>query len=166
MQKKLTKKEQYQRITDEFVREHGGADIDPDELTAWAIKTKRVTREEYSFFRQTKRELVKAIKDEEIVDAQGRTLPRRAAIRLKGGTQRSLWFDFLTAKPRKALVALSQQRRSLVAYARKIKLKRDSYNDNNQYGAELPLFDFNINKDLRDAEQPTVWPDDAPDGDD
>jgi hypothetical protein len=169
MQKKLTKREQLQHVVDEFVQEHGiteGDDIDPDALTAWAINTKRIERERTNFFRQSKRELVKAIKDEEIVDGQGRTIPRRAAIRIKGERQQSRWFDFLAAKPRKALTALAQQRRSLVAYARKIKLKRESYNDNNQYGAELPLFDFNINKDLREAEQPTVWPDDAPDDND
>jgi hypothetical protein len=166
MRQKLSKKQQNLRIVDEYVKEHGiedGADIDPDELTAWAINTNRAEREELNFFRQTRRDLVKALKDEEVTDGQGRTIPRRAAIRIKGDKHQSRWFDFLAAKPRKALTSLAQQRRSLVAYARKIKLKQESYNDNNQYGAELPLFDYNLNKDLRDAEQPTVWPEDAPD---
>jgi hypothetical protein len=170
MQKRLTKREQQLRVIEEFVNEHGiaeGEDIDPDALTAWAINTKRVERERADLFRQTKRELVKALKSEDITDDQGRTLPRRAAIRfIKGDKQQSRWFDFLAAKPHKALTALAQQRRSIVAYARKIKARRESYNDNNQYGAELPLFDFNLNKDLRDAEQPTVWPEDAPRDDD
>ncbi|HTU26797.1 MAG TPA: hypothetical protein VMF30_15420 [Pirellulales bacterium] len=166
MRSKATKRQQFLRIIDDFVKEHNiaeGEDIDPDDLTAWAINSKRIEREKANFFRQTRRDLVKALKDEEVTDDQGRTIPRRAAIRIKGDKHQSRWFDFLKAKPRKALTALAQQRRSLVAYARKIKMKRESYNDNNRYGAELPLFDFNLNKDLRDAEQPTVWPDDAPD---
>jgi hypothetical protein len=169
MRTKLTRKKQLQGILEEYVCEHGipeGGDIDPDEVTAWAINSKRIDRERTNFFRQTRREIVKTLKDEEVTDNQGRTIPRRAAIRIKGDKHQSRWFDFLAAKPKKALTALAQQRRSLVAYARRIKLKRESYNDNNQYGAELPLFDFNLNKDLRDAEQPTVWPEDAPSSDD
>lgn len=133
MQKKMTKRELLLRIVAEYQRAYGIADgdnIDPDDLTKWAIKTKRMESHEASLFRQSKRELMKALKEEEVTDEQGRRIPKMAAIRIKGNRQTRL-FDFLAAKPRKALTALAQQKRSLVAYARKIKLKRDSYNDNN-----------------------------------
>lgn len=169
MRTNLTRKQQLQHIVEEYVREHGipeGEDIDPDEVTRWAINSKRIEREKANFFRQTRREIVKALKQEEVIDDQGRRIPRRAAIRIKGDKSQSRWFDFLKAKPKKAQTAIAQQRRSLVAHARKLRLKRDSYNDNNLFGAELPPLDLNLNKDLRDAEQPTVWPEDAPRNDD
>ena len=40
-----------------------------------------------------------------------------------------------------------------------------SYNDNNKFGAQIPDFDYDFNKDLKEAQLPLEYPDDAPDGD-
>ena len=38
-----------------------------------------------------------------------------------------------------------------------------SYNDNNVHKAELPLFDYNMNKDRDEAAMPDQYPDEKPD---
>ena len=112
---KLTKLEQRQMIYRDYMREHGTTDVDPDELTAWAMNTGRVPREPTNHFLQTKRQLVKAMKSDPVIDPQGREFGKMIAIRIKGEKhQKSIWFELLEAKPKRALVALSQQRRSLV----------------------------------------------------
>src|SRR4029450_3318481 len=105
------------------------------------------------------------MRSEHYIDPQGREVRKMVAIRLKiKGDQRqqSLWVELLEARPKKRTVALSQMRRGLVSSARKHKDMRDSYCDNNKYGAELPLFDYNLNKDLRDEQQPIEYPDSPP----
>src|SRR5205809_5841645 len=100
-----TKTQQDQRIIREFMKERNVTDIDPDELTAWAIETGKVDRERNSHFRQTKKRLIKAMRDEHYTDPQGREVRKMVAIRIKGEErQRSLWFELLEAGPKKATI--------------------------------------------------------------
>ena len=88
------------------------------------------------------------------------------AIRYKENrVQKSLWMDLFEARPRRARTALAQQRRAIVAYCRKHRDTVESYNDNNVYGAQLPLWDYNMNQDLIEEQQPTEYPDDKPEDD-
>jgi len=164
---RLSRVEQERQIVHDYMREHELTEVDPDELTAWAIDNNRVTEEKSSFFRQARKRLVRAIRDERRTDRQGREVSTMIAIRLKGEkTQRSLFVDLLETKPKKVHTALSQQRRSIGSWVRRHKETCDSYNDNNKFGAELPLFDYNFNKDLREKEMPTEYPESAPSDDD
>jgi len=165
--RRASKKEQRQRIVRDYMREHGINEVDPDELTAWAINHGRISDDELDFFRRAKRDLIQAMRDQHQIDRQGREVRKMIAIRYKENrVQKSLWMDLFETKPKRAHTALAQQRRSIVAYCRKHKQTVESYNDNNVYGAQLTLFDYNINKDLIEEQQPTEYPDEKPAEDD
>jgi hypothetical protein len=165
--RRVSKKEQRQRIVRDYMREQGINEVDPDELTAWAIENNRISDDEMDFFRRAKRDLIQAMRDQHQIDRQGREVRKMIAIRYKDNhVQKSLWMDLFEARPKKAHTALSQQRRSIVAYCRQHRQTVESYNDNNVHGAQLPLFDYNINLDLVEEQQPTEYPDERPAGDD
>jgi hypothetical protein len=161
---KLSKKEQLQLIVHDYMREHKTTEVDPDELTAWAINTGRMERDKSSFFRRCKKTLLKAIKDERVIDAQGREVPMMIGIRKK--EQKSLWVTLLDALPKQVRVALSQQRRSMVAWCKRHSNTTGTYNDNNKFGAQVEPYDYNFNKDLREGMLPIEYPDDKPEDED
>jgi hypothetical protein len=164
---RASKKEQLQRAVRDYMREQGINEVDPDDLTAWAIDNDRIGDDERSFFRRAKKDLIQAMRDQHQIDRQGREVRKMIAIRYKEGhVQKSLWMDLFEARPKKVHIALSQQRRAIVAYCRKHKQTVESYNDNNTHGAQLPLFDYNIDLDLAEEQQPTEYPDEKPEGDD
>lgn len=73
-----TKREQNELIISDYMREKNVTEIDPDDLTAWAINTGRMEKPPLDFFRRCKRELVKTMRDEvvipfEIVFCRGRS---------------------------------------------------------------------------------------------
>lgn len=161
-----TRTEQDQRIVQEYIEEHNTTDVDPDQLTAWAINTGRVQEVPSDFFRETRKRFTKAMRDEHYIDPEGREVRKRLPIRIKGEKkQKSIWIELLDSKPNKVGLALSQQRRGILSWVRRHKDTRDSYNDNNAFGAQLPLFDYNFNKDLTEEEMPTEYPDHAPEED-
>src|SRR4029450_12521107 len=99
-----TKTEQDLRIIRDFMKEKNVTDVDPDELTTWAIENGRVQRERDSHFRQTKKRLVKAMRSEHYIDPQGREVRKMVAIRLKiEGDQRQQcrWFELRERMPTK-----------------------------------------------------------------
>jgi hypothetical protein len=161
---RLTKKEMLERIFHEYMIEFNTNEVDPDHLTDWAIKTKRMKEGEIDFFLKCKKELTKAMRGERRVDPQGREVPKMIGIRAK--KQKSLWIDMFEALPRKMRVALSQQRRMMVAWCRKHQQTTDSYNDNNKHGAHVETSDYNFNKDLKERQMPLEYPDDKPEGED
>jgi hypothetical protein len=154
------------------MRLRGTTEVDPDELTAWAIDEGRMEDQPISFFRRARKELIQAMRADEGTDAQGRTgvrkmLALRQTVKIKRKKiQKWLWIDLYEASPRKAHIALSQQRRGFVAWCRKHKQTVESYNANNKHGAQIPLFDYNINRDLAEEQQPTEYPDERPTGGD
>lgn len=161
--RRVSKKEQLQRAVRDYMREREISEVDPDELTAWAIENDRIGDDERSFFRRAKRDLIQAMRDQHQIDRQGREVRKMIAIRYKDNqVQKSLWMDLFEASPKRAHTALAQQRRAIVAYCRKHKQTVESYNDNNVCGAQLTLFDYNINLDLAEEQQPTEYPDDKP----
>jgi hypothetical protein len=165
--RRATKKEQLQIAVRDYMRERGINEVDPDELTAWAIENDRIGDDVRDFFRRAKKDLIQAMRDQHQIDRQGREVRKMIAIRYKENhVQKSLWMDLFEARPKRAHTAMSQQRRAIVAYCRKHRQTVESYNDNNIHGAQLPLFDYNINLDLAEEQQPTEYPDEKPTGDD
>ena len=163
---KGSKKVQNWSIIHDFMQEHKVTEIDPNALTEFAISTGRFQDEGYDLYRRCRRELTRTMCEEHQLDPQGRDVRTMAAMRVKrGDRQTSIWFDALEATPKKMHISLSQERRNIVARCRRHKLRTESWNDNNKRGAQLPLFDYNINRDLAEEKMPKDYPDDAPAGD-
>jgi hypothetical protein len=72
------------------------------------------------------------------------------------------WATGAEADPGHMRLALQQHRQYILGNCRQHKLNFDSYNDNNKFGARLPLFDYNFNKDLEEEAFPTEYPSERP----
>lgn len=156
---KKTLREYLQAIAHEYMIEHGVESIDLDEVTEWAIKTGRYSRKPKNMHQRAKAEIARALRDERHIDPQGRTVRTMHSIRVKGeqGTFKWEWDDIRTAKPDRMRTAFSYRRQGIAADVFRHKDDVDSYNDNNKYDARIPLFDYNFNQDVAEADQPTEY---------
>jgi hypothetical protein len=151
---------------EDFKREFGSVEVDPDQVRDWAIANGRMERNEEDFHRQCRKDIVQVIREERITDPQNRVVSKMIALRIKGDkSQKSLWIDVHEAKPKRMRVALSQQRRSIEAWCRKHAATTDSWNDNNPFGAQINRSDYDFNKCLNERQMPLEYPDDKPEAD-
>lgn len=148
---------------DEYVMQNGVDHWTMDEIAEWAINTGRYQRPPISTLQQCKRDLSRAAQQAFYTDPQGREIRRLHAVRLPGeGGSAVIWADINNAKPTHMHMSLQQGRQAIVADAHRHKLTVESYNDNNKFGAQIPLFDYNLNLDLDELDRPTEYPDNPP----
>jgi hypothetical protein len=159
-------REQLQGIVHDYMREFGVEAVDLDTVAGWAVEAGRYRREPASLVRRCKSELSRAMRAEHFTDAQGREVRLMHAARLPFGEEGSIvvWADIRKAKPHHMEISFQQRRHGIVRDALQHKTDVASYNDNNTYGVSLPLFDYNINKDLAELEAPGEYPDENPEG--
>ena len=150
-----------QELAMEYRRELGVDVFDPDEVVAWAIATKRWQRQPPTQAQLCRRDLLRALRKQTYRDPQGRE-PR--LIHFVRGEQQTFAYDIRTAPPEAMRASLQDRRRGIFADVRQVNVDRESWNDNNQYAAQLDM-DFNFNKDLAETTKPTEYPDEKPDND-
>jgi len=165
---KMGRKEYLQRLFHEYIQEHHVETADATSVYDWAHKTGRWHHTQFDIRKQYIRELSRALRDERYIDPQGREVRRMHAAprKLPDGQLAWEWADITTAKPEHMRVSLTVRRDGIVADAWQHFLDTKSYNDNNVHGAALPLFDYDMNKDIAEKQQPEEWPDENPDGED
>ena len=66
------------------------------------------------------------------------------------------------AKPQHARLSLQQWRRSISGEGKLHHRTTESYNDNNVHGAAVPLFDYDLNKDIAEHGMPEEYPEVRP----
>jgi hypothetical protein len=92
------------------------------------------------------------MREEYIVDPQGRTVRAKHAARLiKDGEQLALWADIRTADRRHMEIAFQQRRQQIVGDCRQLKTDADSYNDNANPGKPIQMV-FDFTQDLAELE--------------
>jgi hypothetical protein len=96
---------------------------------------------------------------------QAASRQRGNRVYVTGIHRNSEWADIIKAKPDHMRLSLTLRRNGIVADAWHHLLDTRSYNDNNMYGAQLPLFDYDINKDIAEKELPENWPEENPEED-
>lgn len=168
-------KDHMQRIYNEYMEEFGVSVVDPYEVATWARDTGRWVDLPQDRVRQFAQALKRAMHDDYFLDPQGREvrrlhaaprlLPDGSVVRTPDGRMIWDWAVLFSAKPDHMRMSLKLRRDAMVDDAWHHLEETKSYNDNNIHGAHLPLFDYDINKDLAEKQMPKEWPDEKPDGD-
>ena len=145
------RKKSFQKIWHDYEREHRTAINDPEDVARWAIATHRYEEAPPTPLQRCKKELTRAIRDEYIEDEKGREARLMHAVpKTVGGQQVWEWGRIYDIPPARMRVSLQHRRRATLADCRQHKIDTESYNDYNEYGAQLPLFDYNFNLDLEE----------------
>jgi len=162
--KKKSKAEYFQDAAQEYMTMRGVTEFDPEEVAEWMVETKQYEEVPRSVITRCKQELTKALRAQHITDNQGRDVRAMLCARHKNaqGTFWSIWSPLYVSKPEHARLALQQWRRSIRGEVLLHDRTTHSYNDNNVHGAQLPLFDYNLNKDRDEAGLPDQYPDEKP----
>ncbi len=117
----------------------------------WAIENNLWHPQRDSLIRQCAEELAKALREEYMVDPQGRTVRAKHAARFDvDGEQQVLWADIRTADRKHMEIAFQQRRQQIVGDCHQLKLDVDSFNENANKGVIQMVFDFT--DDLADLE--------------
>jgi len=97
-------------------------------------------------------QLARAMREEYIIDPQGRHVRAKHAARIKqDGIQLVLWADIRTASRKHMEIAFQQRRQQIVGDCRQLKLDVDSYNDNKNSERPIQMI-FDFSNDLIEAD--------------
>lgn len=139
-------------IAEEWAIENGVDEIDIDKVFEWAIETKRYQRKPISLKQQFKAELRKALSQQTHTDPQGRKIRTNKPVKIDWlGEQLTLWVDVRKAQPNIALKAFERDYEAIKNDVKRQSVEMQSYDDNNRFGATLPLFDYDFNQISADA---------------
>lgn len=129
------------------------------EIAAWAYNTGRWEPKAGNVIKQCAEDISRAMREEYYTDPQGRSVrTKHAALRERDGRQLMLWDDIRTAEPEHIERSIQLRRQQIVGDCCQLKRDRDSYNDNNSYGAQLPL-NLNFENDVTEVEAAEEAPD-------
>ena len=121
------------------------------ELATWALNNKLWAPQKGEVINICAEQLARAMREEYIVDLQGRKVRAKHAARIQ---QAVLWDDIRTASREHMQIAFQQRRRQIVGDCHQLKLDVDSYNENKNDGTPIQMvFDFTI--DLIEMEMET-----------
>lgn len=110
------------------------------QISAWGIKNGLWKPHPDSVISQLAEQLSRAMREEYIVDNQGRTVRAKHAARFDQGV---LWADIRTAPREHMEIAFQQRRHQIVGDCRQLKTDVDSFNDNGNSGRLIQMvFDF------------------------
>ena len=110
------------------------------QISAWGIRMKLWKPHPDSMVSQLAEQLSRAMREEYIVDSQGRTVRAKHAARFN---QTVLWADIRTAPREHMEIAFQQRRQQIVGDCRQLKTDVDSYNDNANLVRQIRMiFDF------------------------
>lgn len=114
------------------------------QIAAWAIRESLWSPQPSALVSQCAEQLARAMREEYIVDPQGRTVRTKHAARLtQAGEQLVLWADIRTAERWHMEIAFQQRRQQIVGDCRQLKVDVESYNQNgNSDGPIQMIFDF------------------------
>jgi len=150
------------KLLNDYIAEHGDVRIDLNDVFRWARKRKLWEPPSTTLASIFKREMARAAREEYYTDPQGRKVRKKhAVVFTQNEKQRSLWADILTAPPEHMRMSLQQRRRGALGEVIQTNTDKDSYNDNNQYGAYIEM-SFNFDEDLAELAQPSEYPDAPP----
>jgi hypothetical protein len=148
----MTYTEQLQRIVTAYIKANEPWPASSRSIAAWAIRTRLWQPQPSALIDQCADQLSRAMREEYIVDPQGRTIRAKHAARFdKDGRQQTLWADIRTAPVGHMRVAFQQRRQQIVGDCKQLKADVDSYNQNARPSEpiQLPL-DFTL--DVEEAE--------------
>lgn len=159
-----SKTEYFQDAARKYMELYNVSEFDPDDVAEWMVNTKQYEERPHSVVRRCKQELTKALRSQRITDPQGRDVRAMLCARRKNqqGELWSIWSPIYQAKPDHARRALQQWRRSIRGEVLLHERTTQSYNENNMHGAQIPLFSYDMDKDIAESKMPQEYPDEKP----
>jgi hypothetical protein len=122
------------------------------EMAQWAVDSGLWAPQPSAIVGQCADQLGRAMRDEFILDPQGRKVRAlHSAVFGAGSEQHSFWDDIRTATPRFMQVAFQGRRRQIVGDCRQLKNDVDSYNENRRPACPVQIV-FDFRDDLREIE--------------
>lgn len=118
------------------------------EIAAWGIVSGFWKPHPDSLIGQLAEQISRAMREEYITDAQGRTVRAKHAARYD---QSVLWEDIRTAPRSHMEIAFQQRRQQIVGDCRQLKTDVDSFNDNGEPGPTIQMV-FDFSEDLAELE--------------
>ena len=161
-----TRREAIQAIIDKWRENHPGQLVDMRKVYRWAIKESLYDPPHIDVEKIGAREFSRAAGAQYYTDPQGRAVRKKhaAAYPQGDGTQLFLWGDIEDADPRHMHLAFSQRRGSALGDVKQLKTDKDSFNDNNRFGAFIDM-SFNFDEDLAELGHSTDYPEAPPEDD-
>jgi hypothetical protein len=154
------------RIINDWMVETGADEIDMKKVADWAMDNGRWRTPPYDPRRACARELSEAAREEYYVDPQNRTVRKKHCYVVvdADGQRHWNWVDIETAKPDPMHKSLQARRKQALGDVVQLDIDRQSYNDNNLFGAELEM-SYNFDEDLAERSLPTSYPEHPGDDD-
>lgn len=127
----LTYSEQLQNIVRQYQDAGQPWPASARQIAAWGYAQKLLIPQPSTIIKRYAEEIARAMREEYIVDPQGRTVRAKHAARITiDGEQMTLWADIRTAEPQHMKIAFQQRRQQIVGDCRQLKADVDSFNDN------------------------------------
>lgn len=147
-----TYSEQLQKLTNQY-RDGGNPwPATMRQVAAWAIQESLWKPQRSTLIDRLAEDLARALREEYITDAQGRTVRAKHAARTKkSGENLTLWDDIRSAPREHMQMALQQRRQQIVGDCRQLKTDADSYNENTNPGPQIVMV-FDFTDDLAELE--------------
>lgn len=136
--------EQMQQIVYQYIEWGNAWPATARDMAVWAIRNKLWAANPSALINRCAEDLARAMREELIKDAQGRTVRAKHVARIDcDGEQLMLWADIRTASREHMAVAFQQRRQQIVGDCRQLKLDVDSFNENRSLDNPIQMsFDF------------------------
>jgi len=162
--------EERQRIINDWMAETGAEEIDMLAVARWADANGRMPPPRpFDPVRLFARELSAAAREECYIDPQDREVRKKHCYVIvePDGQRRYHWVDIVSGKPDPMHRSFQARRRQSLGDVVQLDTDRQSYNDNNLFGAHIEM-SYNFDEDLAERNMPTEYPEEPPDdaGDD
>ncbi|HEX4232586.1 MAG TPA: hypothetical protein VHZ07_28250 [Bryobacteraceae bacterium] len=137
--------------------------VNLEDVYEWATTRGEYVEPPTSSSARFKRDMSRALRSQHHLDPQSREVRTHLPVVRRAGRKAVvLWADSRTARPEHVDVHLQQGRLGIAQTCKRHKVIRDSSNDNNLFGAQLRLYDYNFVPDVEESGFPTDYPDEKP----
>ena len=149
--------DQLRDIANNYYRSGQHSPATAKEIAVWAIRNDLWQPQPADLIDQCAEQIARAMREEHITDAQGRSVRAKhvARIATPSGQSRFEWADIRHAKREFMEVAFQQRRQQIVGDCRQLKADADSYNENTCPDQLIQLV-FDFRRDLEELEQQDV----------
>jgi hypothetical protein len=146
----MTLADQLHGIVDRYVEAGEPWPASARQIAGWAISQGLWKPHPTSIVDQCADQLARAMREEYIVDPQGRTVrAKHAAKVLSAGQQMTLWADIRTAGKAHMEIAFQQRRQQVLGDCRQLKTDVDSYNENADLSEPIQMV-LDFSRDLEE----------------
>ena len=136
----------HKKIEQAYIADGHPYPVNLREMARWAIERGLWKPQGSLLVTQLAAELAEAMRDEHIIDPQGRSVRAKHAVRReRDGKQLSMWADIRTAPREYMAVAFAQRRRQIVGDCRQLETDVESFNENRCPNDPIQMsFDFTM----------------------